>query len=195
MNTLIIYAHPKMEGHCASMLKHTEKELQERKEKYELIDLYKIKFNPSLNEEELYTSGKKFQSEEVKEIQNKIKNSDKLIFIYPIWWNNCPAILKGFIDKVFTPKFGFVYKKLFGMAYPEGLLKEKKALVLTSSGAYNFIFRFIAGKRGVKIITKDALAFCGIKSKGINYGGARAVTPEVEEKLAKNVRKGINWLY
>lgn len=57
--------------------------------------------------------------------------SDTLFFIYPIWWFSHPAILKGWIDKVFS--FGFAYHMTD--KGPEALLKNKKALVITSSGS------------------------------------------------------------
>lgn len=196
MKTLIIYAHPDVKGHCSTILVNVEKELKSRKEKYEIIDLYKMKFNPLLSEDELYTSGKKLLSHDVKEMQSKVKASDKLIFIYPIWWNNYPAIMRGFVDRVFLSGFAYRYEKNFlGTYLPKGLLNNKKAAIFTTSGSSNAIFKYVSGARGVKVLSKDTLEFCGISSKSFHYGKALKLTEQSEKKLELLVKKGINWLY
>ncbi len=196
MKTLVIYAHPNIEGHCSFILKNVEKELKQRKQKYEVVDLYKIKFNPVLHEDELLTSEKRKKYTEVETLQTKIKDADKLIFIYPIWWNSPPAIMRGFIDRIFSARFGFRYeKKWHGIATPVGLLKGKEAAVFHTSGAPTFIFKTIMGGRGSKIFVNDSLRFCGIKAKGFHYGSAMKITEQTEKKLEKLVKRGMNWLY
>lgn len=193
MITTIIYAHPTNEGHNATVLSKIETELKKRKQKYELINLYNEKFNPVLSQEELTARGK--PSKEIKKYQDKITKSDKLILIYPIWWNAPPAILKGFIDRVFAAGFAFRYKPTALGAMPEGLLKGKKALVFTTGGGPKLYFKYVLASRGSKIVVNDTLGFCGIKSKGFHYGNARKVTPDVDSKLEKLVTKGIKWMY
>jgi NAD(P)H dehydrogenase (quinone) len=195
MKTLIIYSHPNVEGHCSRILKNVEKELKEKKEKYEVLDLYKIKFDPVLHEKELYSSGKKHQSEDIKLIHSKIHEADKLIFIYPIWWNNYPAILRGFIDRVFVSGFAFRYEKKLGNMVPVGLIKGKKATIFTTSGGSGLIFKYIQGSRGDKVLKNDTLKFCGIKTKSFHYGKALRINPETEKKIEALVKKGMKWMY
>lgn len=57
--------------------------------------------------------------------------ADTIIVIHPIWWWGAPAILKGWVDRVFSHGFAYTY----GPKGPEGLLAGKKALVFTSSGS------------------------------------------------------------
>ncbi len=38
---------------------------------------------------------------------NRIRNVDNIVFVFPIWWHNIPAMLKGYIDRVFN--YGFAY--------------------------------------------------------------------------------------
>jgi NAD(P)H dehydrogenase (quinone) len=193
-NTLVIYSHPLDKGHNATILGDVLTELKERKEKYELINLYKEKFNPVLSTEEMNTRGKAI-SKEIRKYQDKIAKADRLIFIYPIWWNAPPAILKGFIDRVFSAGFAFKYVQTPMGTRPKGLLQEKKAIVFTTSGGPAFYFKYFVKARGSKTIAKDTLQFCGMKSKGFHYGNARSVTPESEGKLRLLVKRGLNWLY
>jgi NAD(P)H dehydrogenase (quinone) len=43
--------------------------------------------------------------------QEKIKNSDELIFVFPIWWGNMPAIMKNFFDTNFEAGFAYKFQK------------------------------------------------------------------------------------
>ncbi|MGV8169414.1 MAG: NAD(P)H-dependent oxidoreductase [Candidatus Nanoarchaeia archaeon] len=193
MKTLIIYAHPKKEGHNATILNYVIRKLIDKKQKYEVVDLYKEKFDPVLSETEINTRGN--PSKEIKKYQDKIAKADNLIFIYPIWWNAPPAILKGFVDRVFAAGFAFRYVKKYGRTMPEGLLQGKKAIVFTTGGGPAFYFKYFLKSRGSLIMVKDTLGFCGIKSKGFHYGNAIKISPEAETKIEKLVKKGINWMY
>jgi len=154
---------------------------------YFLIDLYKTNYNPVLSQDELYTKGNKYISPENLEFQRLIKERDKLIFIYPIWWGSMPAILKGFLDRVFTPNFGFYYKSRI----PIGLLKDKRALVFSTSGAPG-IYNLLTLNRFTRPLTKDVLRFCGIRSKSLIIGSAFNIEKrDISRKVLKSLDKFI----
>jgi NAD(P)H dehydrogenase (quinone) len=180
MKPLIIFANPNRQGHCSIILK----EVQKKFKKHELLDLYKIKYDPVLKNEEYSADGIKVISKQIKEIQKKIKRASLLIFIYPNWWGSMPAILQGFFDRVLTR--GFAYK--FVGNFPVGLLKRKKAIVFTTSGSPNLILK-LKGNRAKKLIKKDILGFCGIKTKVYGIGSCKKLTERKEKKISKIVKK------
>jgi NAD(P)H dehydrogenase (quinone) len=165
--------------------------LTKRERDYELIDLYTIDYDPRLREEEHYTSGNYVISEENKIFQKKIAEAKYLIFIYPTWWQNMPAILKGFVDRVFTPRFAFRYVHNL----PFGLLKGRRAVVLTSAGGPRFYTRLFTRDRAMTVLVKDVLRFCGIKTKGFGIGNARSMTEKQKAKIDKIVKKAVKYLY
>jgi len=187
---LIIYAHPNKKGHSGYFLKTIQTTINKRNIKYEILDLYKMNYDPILKNEEHYTFGHKIISKENLEIQEKIKIASALIFIYPIWWQNVPAILKGFFDRVFTSGFSFRFKGVF----PIGLLKGKKAVIFTNSAGPTIFTRFFTGYRGVKVIAKDVLQFCGIKTRSYLVGSAKNLNQKQQQKIIKLVNKGLNFL-
>lgn len=129
---LIIYAHPDKNSFNHAMLESAKTALEKDGKPYEVIDLYELNYNPVLSINEL----KGEVSEQTKQFQEKIKKSDSLIFIFPVWWFRSPAMMEGFIDKTFTPGFAYKYKKLFGVyGMPQRLLKDKKVRVLITHGA------------------------------------------------------------
>ncbi len=181
-NALIVYAHPKTGGYCEAILEETKAVLAAKNLPTEIIDLYALNYNPVLLEEEHYTAGKKAISQQTSSFQEMIRKADTLIFIYPLWWGTMPAILKGFFDRTFVSGFGFEYNR--GM--PVCLLKGKKAIVMFTSAvpaAYSIIF---GCNRPKKLIAKDILGFCGIKTKICQLGSAK-LFDEKEKERVKNL--------
>ncbi len=109
MSSLIIYASPNDAGHNSTFLEEVKNELKARNEPFKVIDLYKDNYNPILQPNELYTTGSKEIAPENIEYQKMITEAKSIVIIYPIWWQNMPAILKGFLDKVLTRDFAFHY--------------------------------------------------------------------------------------
>jgi len=195
--TLVIYAHPDTGGHCSIIKEEVKKALERFKIDYELIDLYKIGYDPILHEKEHYTRGKRDVSVQNQKFQEKIRESDELIFIYPIWWNSMPAILKGFFDRVFTARFAFIYKNPWysPIPVPIGLLKGKNAIVFITSGATNLLSMIFQGFRAQKIMKNDILRFCGIKSKVYQLGNANDLTEKNIKRIKKTVERAISSHY
>lgn len=191
MNTLIIYAHPNTKGYCQTVLQEVESKLKHNKLAYEVIDLYKLNYDPILHEDEHYTAGNKKITEQNVLFQEKILKADNLIFIYPLWWGAMPAILKGFFDRILTP--GFAYK--FIDSIPVGLLKRKRAIVFMTSGSPKLISLIYKFNRPSKLIKKDILEFCGIKTKVYLFGNARKLTNEKIKKIKYKANKAFNHLF
>lgn len=180
--TVIIYAHPSREGTHGYMLTKIEEKLKEKNQQYELIDLYQINYNPVLANAELYSAKRFYVSPKNQTFQEKIQASQKLIFIYPTWWQNMPAILKGFIDRVFVGGFGFKYQN----GLPIGLLKGKKAAIFSATGGPRFFSRFFTGNISTKILAKHVLRFCGLNTKSFGLGSARG---DLNEKQKNHLDK------
>lgn len=129
---LIIYAHPNPESFNAGVKNTIVKTLQDANASYKVIDLYAENFNPVLSLEEV--KGK--LSDDSRKYQELISAATNIIFVFPVWWFRAPAILEGFLDKVFVPGFAYRFKKLFGKyGVPIPLLKEKNVLTIITHGA------------------------------------------------------------
>lgn len=96
-----------------------------------------------------------------------------------------PAILKGFLDRVLTNKYAYIYEG----SIPQGLLKGKKATVFFTTGG-PAIYYFFVGNAAKKMM-KMTLSFCGIKSRFIHIGNSSKLTPEREVLIASKVRRAL----
>jgi NAD(P)H dehydrogenase (quinone) len=98
-----------------------------------------------------------------------------------------PAMLKGFIDRVFTSGFAFKYDD---KGLPKGLLKGKEAIVILSTGAPK-IASIITGSRFKSHIQKDILQFCGIKTKVYQIDNARELNKGQKKKIKNTVKEAM----
>ena len=108
MKTLIIYAHPYDKSFNHAIFTKVQQILKARKEEFSAIDLYWDNFNPAYDARELslFKAGKT-SDPNVKKYQKLLKEANRRIFIFPVWWNDTPAIIKGFIDKVMKKQFAY----------------------------------------------------------------------------------------
>lgn len=172
---LIIYSHPSIaaEGKCARVLERIKTVYSAEQVQFNIIDLYRESFNPVLTENELASYWREppaVPPADVARCQKMISESDVLVFIYPIWWSSPPAMLKGFIDRVFTP--GFAYK--FKGEKMEALLTGKRALVVrTFAGGAEH--EQVNGHVSTNFMDKVVLGGCGITPNSIDLYSMESV--------------------
>ncbi|MCX8076283.1 MAG: NAD(P)H-dependent oxidoreductase [Aquificaceae bacterium] len=127
----VIYAHPNPKSFNHALKEAVIEVLESKGKNYQLRDLYAMGFNPVLSSSDLETFLSGSVPEDVKREQEIIKASELIIFIYPIWWTGMPAILKGYIDRVFS--YGFAYEEKDGELV--GLLSDKTVVIINTLGA------------------------------------------------------------
>lgn len=160
MKNLIVYAHPNS-GSLNHFFKQTIIEsLQESNQEIEVRDLYQINFDPvfSLNDMNGQRMGK--VADEIKTEQDFIAWSDRIIFVYPIWWTGMPAIMKGYIDRVFS--YGFAYR--YDQGIQKGLLTGKKAIIVNSHGKSNAEYEAIGMDKALALTSDTGIfKYCGLE--------------------------------
>lgn len=132
-NTAIIYAHPYEKSFNHAILETLKSAIAARGEQTEVIDLYADGFDPVYHPEELalFKEGK-YLDPLIERYQKILKGADRVIFIFPVWWSDMPAILKGFFDKTMLPGFGY---SIIDGKWTPGLTNVKQTLVITTSEA------------------------------------------------------------
>lgn len=113
MNILIVYSHPSEKSYTFQVLAQLKNELATQHWNIEISDLYAMNFQGDMTEGEYEREG--FAKTElpipdyVQREHKKIEKSDCIIFLYPLWWSDCPAKLKGWFDRVYA--VGYAYGK------------------------------------------------------------------------------------
>ncbi len=188
MKTIIVYAHPRKDGFSGYFLEKTIDLLKRKEKEYEVLDLYEMGFNPNLDSKEHFYEKKPVLSDEIVELQKTFRENNEYIFIYPCWWNNVPAILKGFFDRVFTRNYAF---DMSGKI-PKGLLSGK-AIIFTPVGT-NMVFNTLFQRNRSINVMRSSLKFCGIVSKGYAFTDAMKLTDQHKKNIRKTIIKGLKYL-
>ena len=159
---LIINGHPDKNSFCYELAKSYNTGATLSGAKCKLIHLIDLNFDPILK----YGYRQRTELEpDLQKIQQDILDSDHLVFVYPIWWGTYPALLKGFIDRVFLPKFSFKYRD--NSLLWDKLLKGKSARLIVTMDTPKWYYALIYRSPGHNAMKKGVLEFCGIKPVGI----------------------------
>lgn len=136
MKTLIVYAHPRKESFCQGILETAIATLTANGHEVKVRDLCEMGFDPVLKAEEtIHIKNGEFIRDlngplaDVKVEQELIIEADLLLYIFPIWWNSMPAIMKGYVDRVFS--HGFFYNM---DGSPDPQLVDKQAYMISTTG-------------------------------------------------------------
>jgi NAD(P)H dehydrogenase (quinone) len=153
MKNLIVYTHPNS-GSLNHFFKQTVLEsLQESGEEIAIRDLNEINFNPVLSLEDMNGQRMGKVADDVKTEQDFITWADRIIFIYPIWWTGMPAIMKGYIDRVFS--YGFAYR--YDQGIQKGLLTGKKTIIINSHGKSNAEYEAIGMDKALALTSDTGI--------------------------------------
>ncbi|UCD69670.1 MAG: NAD(P)H-dependent oxidoreductase [Betaproteobacteria bacterium] len=130
MRVLTVYAHPNPGSFNHAILEQFTKGLTEAGHAPDIVDLYGIDFDPCVRLPDLAQFGGGQMPAGVVEQQQKVAGAEGIALIHPIWGWSFPAILKGWMDRVFS--CGFAYEA--GERGVRGLLKNRKTLVISTAG-------------------------------------------------------------
>lgn len=98
-----------------------------------------------------------------------IQWADHMVWVHPVWWGGFPAIMKGFIDRLFLP--GMAYKYRENSVWWDKLLKGKTAHILTTLDQPGWYYRLFFGRPSVNQLRKSVLEYCGVKPVRVTYIG------------------------
>ena len=154
---VIINGHPKKDSFCNVLCDTYKAAANASGYEVVLINLYELKFNLDLQNG--FSSTRELEPDIIF-AQEKIKWADHLVIIYPVWWGSIPAIMKGFIDRVFLP--GFAFQKRENSVWWDKLLKNKSARIISTLDQPAWYYWLIYREPSNNAMKKLTLQFSGI---------------------------------
>ena len=113
--------------------------------------------------------------------------AEHVVFVYPIWWGTAPALLKGFIDRVFTSEFAFL--EIDGGTGYAPLLRGKTARLIITMDTPYFVYKWIYGDPGNKAMKRSLLRFCGFTmAPTLHFGPIKSANAETRDRWISKVR-------
>lgn len=198
MNILLVYAHPEPKSLNGSLKDFAVKHLEASGHKVQVSDLYAMRwkatldtndsteplgdfFDASLNSKRAYEQGT--QTPDITAEQAKLGWADMVILQFPLWWYSMPAILKGWVDRVYA--YGFAYgvgehsDNHWGDRFGEGMMLGKKAMLIVTVGGWESHY----SARGINGPINDILF--PIQHGILYYPGFEVLPPFVVYKTHK----------
>jgi putative NADPH-quinone reductase len=175
--TLIINGHPDKESFCFALAESYKKGANSAGKDCKLVHLIDLDFNPILTFG--YRKISKLEPDLVK-MQQEILAADHLVLVYPNWWATVPALLKGFIDRVFVPGFAFSYRE--NSPFWDKLLAGKTARLIVTMDTPKWYYYLINRNAGHNAMKIGVLEFCGIKPVKITSFAPVKSSDEVKRK-------------
>jgi len=165
MNVLIVLGHPDDRSFNHALAETCKAQLIKNGHNVVFHDLYKEQFNAVLG------SLNPSDNNDIALYSSNLLNSDGIIIIHPNWWGQPPAIVKGWLDRVFLPEVAYTLEKdATGNYISKGLLKAQVAIVLNTSNTAEELEEELF-KDPLETIWKNRVfQFCGVSNfKRINF--------------------------
>ena len=133
MNVLLVYAHPEPRSLNGALKEFAIQRLQAAGHQVQVSDLYAMGWKAAID------AGDSLDRDPAE--QDKLRWADALILQFPLWWFSMPAILKGWVDRVYA--YGFAYgvgehsDARWGDRYGEGSMVGKRAMLMVTTGGWD----------------------------------------------------------
>jgi len=177
MNFLVVLANPKPKCFTRDICALYCEEVQKRGHQVVLRDLYAMNFNPVASAEDITGNLRGQVAPDVQIEQDHVRRADIITLVHPIWWIDRPAILKGYIDRVFA--LGFAYG--YAANTEAGTMRGKKGVIISNAGSTQEDFDTCGKMQAIRIVQdRYTMEFCDIAMlEHLHFGPVgRRSTPE-----------------
>lgn len=161
MRVLLVVAHPLPDSLCSRLAAFAERQFEYAGCHIDRLNLYEDDFCPVMTPDERRSYGQKLSEPDVlANYKSRLLLADIVVIVFPTWWFSMPAILKGWLDRVWSP----------GTAFDPGppmkpLLDSLKAcLVITTLGAPAWVDYLIMRRPVACVLRRGLLRACAPQS-------------------------------
>jgi len=189
MRVLVVYCHPVPESFGAALRDTVVASLREKGDEVRLVDLYAEDFNPVMGAEERRHYNERASEDPVLKTHfAHLAWAEAIIFDYPTWWYGLPAMLKGWLDRVWATDVAFQLPKGDGPIVSL-MTHISKLGVVTTCGAPWWLSVLI-GQPGRKTLLRGmwALTGKGCRTVYLAHYNMDKSTSESRSKFVKKVK-------
>ncbi|MCA9713735.1 MAG: NAD(P)H-dependent oxidoreductase [Myxococcales bacterium] len=155
MRILVVYAHPHPQSFCHAALERVLAGLAIGGHEVDVLDLYAEGFNPVIDEAEwkVYMSEPARFADSMRRHVELLRQAEGLVFVYPTWLFSLPAMLKGWLDRVFVPSVSFSLPAQ-GESAPTSLLRHIRLVAAVTSTGTPWWLMAASGFPGKRLIRR-----------------------------------------
>jgi NAD(P)H dehydrogenase (quinone) len=162
MKILVILGHPDRGSFNHALADAVCEELRALEHRVVFHDLCAERFAPHLPADEIPENAK--LPPLLRRHCRELRAADGIVIVHPNWWGQPPAVLKGWIDRVFRPGVAYRFKEGdTGEGVPVGLLRARAALVLNTSNTPDRRERQVFGDPLERLWKDCVFGLCGVR--------------------------------
>jgi putative NADPH-quinone reductase len=173
---LVIDAHPGSESFCSALASAYSAGAAATGAEVERIDLRDLEFDPILHE------GYKQEQAWERDLQlawEAIEQAAHICIVYPTWWGGHPALMQGFIERVFWPGKVINYHEDGSW---DRLLTGRTADLITTMDTPPWYYRWINRNCGLRRVKQTIMEFTGVKTRTHAFGSVLKSEPSTREQ-------------
>lgn len=187
MQVLVILGHPRHDSLCGALAEAYADGARRAGVAVDTLRLGELSFDVN------YPLGREDAPEEpdLARARGLVSRADHLVFVFPNWWGTMPALLKGFVDRIFKPDYAF---RMHEDGTWDKLLEGKSAHLIVTMDTPRWVYRWIYGRPGISGLKQATLQFCGVSPVRVtSFGTVFDSTPErrrawIEQARAEGLR-------
>jgi NAD(P)H dehydrogenase (quinone) len=163
MKVFIIVAHPNIKSFNRAIADTAVRKLRRNGHEVIFHDLYEERFDPVLPEEEIPQGV--LLKPSIETHCAEAASAEGFVIVHPNWWGQPPAIMKGWIDRVFRPGVAYEFEEGDGgEGIPRGLLKASAAIVFNTSNTPEERERSVFGDPLETLWKNCIFGLCGVNN-------------------------------
>lgn len=197
MHVYVVFTHPSTQSFTREVLDEFLKGLRTAGHSSEIGDLYQMNFRTDMDlkqyDRETGSDPDAPLPADVRDEHAKIDAADALAFIYPVWWSDCPAKLKGWFDRVLTYGYAYTYE---GGEHSTSKIEIQKAQVICPAGhPVDYLEETGIAESMRRVMLNDRLLGVGVKGAQMEIlGGMLHNDPDIrKQNLETAYRLGRNF--
>ncbi len=187
MKTLLVVAHPRRTSLTFAAAEAFARTIESHGAVVEWVDLVREEFDPVLGAEDEpdWNDPGKVYTAQVQAEMERVQRNEATVIIFPVWWWSMPAILKGWIDRVWN--HGWAYG---GRSYP-----HRRVWMIGIAGAGEDAYRKRHYDEAIRIqLEVGVLEYCGVEDRRVEllYGAIEG-TGQAEAVIVSAAALGKAW--
>ena len=192
MNVLVVHCHPDPASFVASARDRVVAALDRSGHVVRVTDLYAEGFDPCFDEHDRRTHLEPGAAAPMRRHADDLRWCDALVLVYPTWWSGQPAMLKGWIDRVWVN--GVAWSLPAGTTRLRPLLRNVRRIVVVTTHGSSKLVNSLQGEGGKRVVTRALRSLCSRRCRttwvamyGVDTSSAEARTAfldRVERRIA-----------
>ena len=163
MQVLAVYCHPNPDSLVAAARDRALAGLRTAGHDVRLTDLYADAFDPAMSADERRAHKEPGVAPALQQYADDLAWADALVLIYPTWWSGQPAMLKGWIDRVWIA--GVAWEMADGDRTPRPKLRNVRRIVVVTTHGSSKLLNALEGESGKRTVTRSIRAMCARRAR------------------------------